>query len=184
MAITFTDGDGEFEEFGPAVGGEAVGILIGDAAENIEVASCDCANNKGHAGRAFGLMQDTTTSLLAKDNRCYQTVANDLGYCFGIAEFTLQSNSVHVGNVMFSNTVGDMLNSNYLVPFNPDNHPDIFFPVKIGYNGDIGNFANASPFDNLAVEFVAEKQENPFAVNGILTYWNSSAGSKANWIPS
>ena len=182
LAIAFDANGGPLEEFGPAIGGEAVGILVGDGAENIEITTCDCANNKGNAGRAFGIMQDATTSLLAKDNRCYQTVVNDLGYCFGLAEFTLQSNSVHVGNVMFSNVIGDMLNSNYLVPFDPDNHPDISFPVKIGYNGDIGNFANASPFDNLVIEFVAEKQIKAYIPNDMLTYWNEASGSKADWI--
>lgn len=174
--------DGTFEEYGPAVGGEAIGILIGDAASSIEVSGCDCANNKGNAGKAFGIMQDVTTSMLAKDNRLYQTLANDLGYCFGLAEFTLQSNSIHLGNVMFSNAVGDHLNANFFVPFDPDDHPNIFFPVKIGYNGDIGNFANASPFDNLVVNFVAEKQVDPYlgaGIAGASNLWESSAWVEA-----
>lgn len=174
LPVTFTETDGPLEEFGPAVGGEAIGILVGDAAEHVEVSACDCANNKAHAGKAFGLLQDVTTSLLAKDNRFYQTVTNDLGMTFGMCECTLQSNSVHVGNVMFSNAVGDYLNSNYMIPFDPDDHPNIFFPIKTGYNGDIGNFANASPFDNLEVQFVAAKQTDPYVPNNMAAHWETT----------
>jgi len=171
------------EEFGSIIGGMSVGILVGDASVNSEVDSCDVANNQGNAGQFFGLLQDVTTSLLAKDNRFYQHSVNDLGYGFGIAELTLQSNSIHVGNVFFGNAIGDMLNANYFVPYDPTDYPNIFFPVKIAYNGDIGNFANASPFDNLVIEFIASKQTSSYIPNDMVTFWNT-AGSptgKVDW---
>lgn len=161
----------DYEEFGPAVGGEAIGILVGDAAEAIEISLCDAASNKGHAGKAFGLLQDVTTSLIAKDNRFYQTETNDFGYSFGACEMTLQSNSVHVGNVMFANAIGDNLNHNYLIPFDPAAHPNIYFPRKIAYNGDFTQFANASAFDNLIIEFVTAKQASAYAPTGMTTVW-------------
>ena len=171
------------EEFGSIVGGMAVGILVGDASVNSEVDSCDVANNQSNAGQFFGLLQDVTTSLLAKDNRFYQHFANDLGYGFGVAELTLQSNSIHVGNVFFGNAIGDMLNSNYFVPYDPTDYPNIFFPVKIAYNGDIGNFANASPFDNLVIEFIAAKQTSSYIPNDMVTFWNDSGSptGKTDW---
>ena len=128
---------------------------------------CDGASNNANAGRAFGMLQDTTTGLVAKDNRFYQSSANDLGYCFGMCETTVQSNSVHVGNVMFGNSVGDNANFNYAIPFDPAAHPNIYFPRKTAYNGDFTQFANASPFDNLVIEFVTAKQENPYAPTGM-----------------
>jgi len=175
LAITFI-GSGTYpvgclEEFGSVVGGVAAGILVGDGAVNIEVKDSDCANNKGNSGQAFGLMQDVTTSLSAKDNQFYQSTVNDLGWCSGLAEYTLQSNSVHLGNVMFANTIGNMLNSNYFIPYDPADYPTISFPVKIGYNGDIRNFANASPFDNLIIEFIAAKQSSVYIPNNMVTYW-------------
>ena len=167
---------GSLEEFGSIVGGVAAGILVGDGAVNIEVSASDCANNKGNSGQAYGLIQDVTTSLSAKDNRFYQSTVNDLGWGLGLAEYTLQSNSVHVGNVMFANAIGDMLNANYFIPFDPLDYPTISFPVKIAYNGDIGNFANASPFDNLVIEFVAAKQLLAYIPNNMVAYWEIDNG--------
>jgi hypothetical protein len=173
--------DGSVEEFCSVVGGMAVGILVGDAAVNCVVDSCDCANNQANAGRHYGILQMVTTSLLVKDNRMYQATANHLGYGFGIAEITLQSNSVHIGNVMFGNSVGDYLNFNHCVCFNPEDYPNIFFPLVTIYNGDMGNAANMSPFDNMEIKFIALKQTLPYMPNDMLDYWEESTGSKDTW---
>lgn len=176
---------GSLEEFCSVVGGISAGVLVGDGAVNTEFAGSDCANNKGNSGQAFGLIQDVTTSLSAKDNRLYQSTVNDLGWCSGLAEYTLQSNSVQIGNVLFANTIGDMLNSNYFVPYDPSDYPTISFPVKIGYNGDIRNFANASPFDNLVIEFIAPKQTLAYVPNNMVSYWElddtTSGTGKEPW---
>ena len=167
-----------FEEFGPAVGGESVGILVGDAATNIEVKGCDCSANKGHAGKAFGILQDVSIAMLSQDNKCYHTDVSDLGYAFGMAEFTKQSNSIHIRNVMFNNSVGDMLNSSYLIPFDPDVDSNIFFTVRTGYNGDFTNFANASAYDNLEVKFISEKPASSYIGDDVVAGWIADAWTK------
>ncbi len=173
--------DGSAEEFCSVVGGLSVGILVGDAAVNCVVDSCDCANNQANSGRHYGILQMVTTSLLVKDNRMYQATATHLGYGFGIAEITLQSNSVHIGNVMFGNSVGDYLNFNHCVCFNPEDYPNIFFPLVTIYNGDMGNAANMSPFDNMEIKFIALKQTLPYMPNDMASYWEESSGSKDPW---
>jgi hypothetical protein len=181
LAITFINsGDIEYplgclEEFCSVVGGMSVGILIGDGAVNIEVKDCDCANNKGNSGLAFGLMQDITTSLSAIGNRLYQSTVNDLGWCAGLSEYTLQSNSVHFSNVMFANTIGDMLNANFFIPFDPNNYPTIAFPLKRAYNGDISQLANALPYDNIEIQFIAPMQESAFIPNDMTSYWETDS---------
>ena len=159
-------GAADYELVNP-IGGMGVGILIGDAAQNIEVRSTDCSNNKGHCGQSYGILQDVTSSTLIQDNRLYQCDVNLLGICYGLAEMTSQSDSIHVGNILFSNKIQDYLNSNYLVPFNPDDPFDLSFPLKTAYNGDVGNLANASPYDNIEIRFVHAAPNNLYVPNDI-----------------
>ncbi len=181
LAITFVGSSdltyplGCLEEFCSVIGGMSVGILIGDGAVNIEVKDCDCANNKGNSGQAFGLMQDITTSLSAIGNRLYQSTVNDLGWCAGLSEYTLQSNSVQFSNIMFANTIGDMLNANFFIPFDPNNYPTIAFPLKRAYNGDISQLANALPYDNIEIQFIAPMQESAFIPNDMTSYWETDS---------
>lgn len=161
-------GDVDYELVNP-IGGIGAGIILGDGAQNIEVRGADCSNNKGNCGQAYGLLQDVTSAALLQDNRLYQCDVTLLGVCFGLAEMTAQSNSIHVGNILFANKIGDYLNSNYLVPFNPDDPFDLSFPLKTGYNGDVGNFANASPYDNIEIRFVHPAPNNQYMGNDVAT---------------
>lgn len=161
-------GDVDYELVNP-IGGMAAGIVLGDGAQNIEVRGADCSNNKGNSGQAYGILQDVTSAALLQDNRLYQCDVNLLGICFGLAEMVAQSNSIHVGNILFANKIGDYLNSNYVVPFNPDDPFDLSFPLKTGYNGDVGNFANASAYDNIEIRFVHPAPNSQYMGNDVAT---------------
>ncbi len=147
--------------FTSPVGGMGVGILLGDCAEHIEVRNLDCANNKGYSGFAFGLLQDVCANDNIDSNRFYQNSVNVLGLCFGIADITTQSTSIIMRNFMFCNRIGDYLNFNYFVPYNPSDPFGLFFPVKTAFNGDFSTLVLAGAYDNIEIKFVKPAPQNP-----------------------
>ena len=178
LVVSFTSGAAPFYELIHPIGGIGAGIIIGDAAENVEVRNSSCVNNHGSAGQAYGIMQDVTTSFLAQDNRLYQTSVNTLGFCFGVAEFNFQSNSVHAGNVMFANAIARGLNSNFFVPYNPENPTQLTFQLKTIHNGDFSVMANALAYDNIEIAFVDCKPLDKNLPDNVKSDWLS--GSYAN----
>ncbi|NBX77969.1 hypothetical protein EBQ93_01250, partial [bacterium] len=149
----------------------AAGIIIGDTSERVSVSDVVCAGNNGNAGQAYGLLHDVSTSAVVQNSQFYQNVTNTCGIAFGLAEFTPQSGSIHFGNTAFGNQYENFVNSNYMVPFAPSTYD---FPVKIGYNGDIANLANASVYDNIEVRFPYNLPANPTRLpDGVASAWNT-----------
>lgn len=146
--------------FTSPVGGIAAGVLLGDCAEHIEVRNIDCANNKGYSGFAFGLLQAVSANNNIDSNRFYQNFANLLGVCFGIADITTQSTSIIMRNFMFCNRIGDYLNFNYLVPYNPGDPFGLSFPIKTGFNGDFSTLILAGGYDNIEIRFTRPAPQN------------------------
>lgn len=173
LVVTFTSGISPYYELVNVTGGMGAGIVIGDAAENIEIKNCVCANNCGNAGQAYGILQDVTTSLTAHDNQIYQNFVNTLGYGFGIAEMSLQSNSVHAGNIMFANTIENMLNANFFVPYDPTYHSQLSFQVKTIHNGDFSVMANALPYDNIEIEFINKRPDDLYVSDDVKSDWDA-----------
>jgi hypothetical protein len=149
----------------------AAGIIIGDTSERVTVSDVVCAGNNGNAGQAYGLLHDVSTSAVVQNSQFYQNVTNTCGIAFGLAEFTPQSGSIHFGNTAFGNQYENFVNSNYMVPFAP---PTYDFPVKIGYNGDIANLANASVYDNIEVRFSYGLPTDPTHLpDGVAADWTT-----------
>ena len=153
--------------FTSPVGGIATGILIGDRAENVEVRTLDCANNKGNSGAAFGLLQDLASSGYLDSNRFYQNHSNLLGFCFGVADINTHSTSIMMRNFLFCNQIGDYLNFNYFIPFSE--MPGLSFPIKTGYCGDFDTLISAGPYDNIQIKFNKTALINPYVPDYIGT---------------
>jgi hypothetical protein len=88
-------------------------------------------------------------------------MSNTCGIAFGLADFTPQSLSVHLGNTAFGNQYHLFMDSNYIVPFNPGEPYNMEFPTKVGYNGNITELANASVYDNIEIRFVYDAPADP-----------------------
>lgn len=167
--------------FTSPVGGLAIGVLLGDCAEHIEVGDFDCANNKGYSGGAFGLLQDVAANTHIDSNRLYQNFANILGICFGLADITIESTSIMMRNFMFCNRIGDFLNFNYFVPYDPTNAFGMYFPVRIGFNGDFNSLYKASQYDNIEIRFTHTAPVNPCVPDYIGSRDPSMADMKSCW---
>ena len=156
-------GSGTAEDFWLTnpVGGMGVGVLLADCAEHIEVRNMDCANNKGFSGFAFGLLQDVSANNNLDGNRFYQNFTNILGICFGLADITTHSTTIAMRNFMFCNRLGDYLNFNYLVPYNPADTFGQNFPIKTAFNGDFSTLVLAGAYDNIEIRFTKLAPQNP-----------------------
>lgn len=175
LVVSFDANSAPFYELIHPVGGMGAGIVIGDAASNIEIKNCVCASNQGGAGQAYGILQDVTTSGIVQDNRIYQMHVNTLGYGYGLTELSFQSNSVHAGNVLFGNAIDRMLNANYFVPYSPEYHSQLSFQVKTIHNGDFSVMANALPYDNIEISFVAERSADLNMPDDVKNSWIDQA---------
>ncbi|NBX77896.1 hypothetical protein EBQ93_00880, partial [bacterium] len=138
----------------------AAGIVIGDTSERVHVSDVVCAGNQGNAGQAYGLLHDVSLGSSVQNSQFYQNMTNTCGIAYGLADFTPQSGSLHLGNIAFGNQYDSFVDSNYMVPFNPGDTNNLEFPIKIGYNGNITELANASPYDNIEIRFTYHTPED------------------------
>ncbi len=153
----------------------AAGIVIGDTSERVHVSDVVCAGNQGNAGQAYGLMHDVSLGSSVQNSQFYQNMTNTCGIAYGLADFTPQSGSLHLGNIAFGNQYDSFVDSNYIVPFNPGGSNNLEFPIKIGYNGNITELANASPYDNIEIRFTYHTPEDTQNMpDGVFTDWVSN----------
>jgi hypothetical protein len=174
LTVSFNTDTGPFYELVHPVGGIGAGVIVGDAAENIKIKDVIASNNRSGAGQAYGILQDVTTSCVVQDSQMYQMFANTLGYAYGLAEFNFQSNSIHSGNVLFGNAIENMLNANYLVPYDPTNCAQLSFQVKKIYNGDFSQMANILPYDNIEIEFIGKRSADRNLPDNVKEDWLST----------
>ncbi|NBX77823.1 hypothetical protein EBQ93_00495 [bacterium] len=170
LAVRLTDDT--ISELCTPCGPMAAGIVIGDTTARVDIADVTCAGNKGNAGQAYGLMHDVSVGASVQNSRFFQNMSNTCGIAFGLADFTPQSLSVHLGNTAFGNQYHVFMDSNYIVPFHPGAPYNLEFPVKVGYNGNITELANASPYDNIEIRFIYNAPTDPTNLpDGVFADW-------------
>jgi hypothetical protein len=152
----------------------AAGIVIGDTSQRVEISDVVCAGNQGNAGQAYGIMHDVSAASVVQNAQLFQNMANMCGISYGLAEFNPQSSSVQLGNTAFGNQFHTFVDSNYMVPFNPVEPWNLEFPLKVGYNGNITDLANASPYDNVELRFIFNAPTDPTLLpDGVASDWLS-----------
>lgn len=164
--------DTTIKELCTPCGPMAAGIVIGDTTQRVDISDVVCAGNNGNAGQAYGLIHDVSTGASVQNSRFFQNMSNTCGIAFGLADFTPQSLSVHLGNSAFGNQYHLFMDSNYIVPFHPGAPYNMEFPVKVGYNGNITTLANASPYDNIEIQFTYHAPQDPTGLpDGVFDDW-------------